>query len=1428
MKPTTKIIVISSFLAFCGTSLANELLVPSDYPSIQSAIDAAVNGDTILVAPGTYTGDGNYDIDFKGKAITVRSQSGPDNCIIDCNRHGGFNFHGGEDVNSILKGFIITDGYGRSGGAIYCDNSSPKIIECIITGNYNTSRGIIYCQSSHPEIIDCNITANSGSGIYCSGSNALITGCKISGNSTGRYGGGIYCEGLSNPAVTNCIISGNTASNYGGGIFCDYQCNLTVTNCTITGNSASSYYGGGIYCGSYGSSKINQCIFWNNSAPTSPEIYGNATVTYSVIQGGCWGQGNINADPLLTPDGRLQASSPCIDAGDPDFLPEPGQVDIDGQPRVMGGRVDIGADEVTAPLVSAIILSSKNFYFQFNQGGPAPPAQILSIQNLLQDTLNWEVTEDCPWLEVHPNTGSSTNQPSDITLSVDITGLAPGVYNCTLTISSPTAAPRVVPVILCIYSPELLLVPIEYPTIQSAIDAAVSGDTIVVTPGIYTGEGNRDIDFLGKAVTVRSIAPNDPNIVAQTVIDCNGIDIYDRHHGFSFQSGEDANSVLAGFTITNSGWAAIGCSNYSSPIITNCVITKNTGSGSGAISCAGDSRPLITNCTISNNSGSGISCETMTSPVITNCTISNNIGSGRSGDGGGISVLDGLCLIYNSVISGNNVNGRGGGICCYRGSGSIAANNCVITGNSAGNDGGAIYCDSRNTIKITNCTISGNSAKRNGGGIFLANTSSLMPITNSIIWGNTDISGQSLSAQIYGGLPNVWFSCVQDDNPNDANIPFGADNFNIDDNPRFVAPGFWDANFWHNGDYHLLTNSPCIETGNPSFTYHPGDTDIDGQPRLMGRYIDIGADEFDTKMIVVTKPKGGEVWTSGSTHEITWDSNGITGTVKLSYSTNNGATWTKIASAPDTGTFLWHLPVSQFPPFCHKPPIDSNKCLVLVESNAPTPNLTCIESGLFTIQPYRNWPPQPWWPGYPHRQFGPKYGCVKWQFQTGGPVTAGVTIGLNNRVHVPCEDGKLYTLNAGSVLLWTYDTNSPLVCSPAVDRSGNVYIGAENGKLYAIDKFGRLLWTHTTDGPIYSSPVVLFDDPWCGYICPYWKKHCPPWEQPLQIFTGSVDGALYALAQDGSELWSFETDSISAAATGAIFASPAIDRCGNLHIAGIYDTNLYALDSDSADIIWNRTFPDPCRPYSEKPWPFASPVVAEDGTIYQAMLYDPNLYAINPTDGNIIWSTNLADPCSGWFEPNYAQIYGPPACWSKPALAPNGTIYVNLNDPYLRAVNPNGTIKWVTKLGTIGGFTLTVGADGLIYAASDDARLYVVDPNGQQVSQFEGFGGLSFPTITAGRTIIISDANNTVWAIGGYNCCGQPSALHRLEDLNGDGIVDDTDLAALTADWLECTDPGPPCNYSGDQTYLKGDLNKDLHVDFADFARLANRWLNKE
>lgn len=557
--------------------------------------------------------------------------------------------------------------------------------------------------------------------------------------------------------------------------------------------------------------------------------------------------------------------------------------------------------------------------------------------------------------------------------------------------------------------------------------------------------------------------------------------------------------------------------------------------------------------------------------------------------------------------------------------------------------------------------------------------------------------------------------------------------------------------------------------------------------------------------IIVNKPVGGDIWTSGSIHEIKWSSYGA-GTVDILFSKNNGSNWQNIESSlADTGGYTWYLPDI----------VDSNQCLISVVPSVPDSDVVCIESGLFTIHPDS---PDPvvaseWKSlGGDFRRTGlsdtngPELGCVKWQFETNRAVSASVTIGVDDRVHIACEDGKLYTVDPNGQLLWSYDVNSPLLSSPTIGPDGTVYVGSTDGKLYAIDINGNLRWTHNTDVFIYSSPAVSSD--WKVYVC-------------------SQDGVLYALGQDGSELWAFETGGFGVIG-GSIFGSPAIGADGTIYIAGLYDPNLYALDANEGSLKWVCNF-------ESGGWPFASPVVAKDSVIYQTLLYDPNLYAIEPNDGNIIWSLDLADPYSGWFDSDYADRYGYADGWSEPALGPDGTIYVSFDDPYLRAVDPNGTIKWVTQLGIMGGFTLTVGSDGLIYAASDDAYLCVVNPDGEEIARFEGYDWLSFPVIAADNTIIVSDANNTVWAIGGDDCQDQVAALHRPQDLNTDWAVNFLDFALLAADWLECTDTEmyppdgtSPCDYSGDEIYLTADVDRNLYVDFADIAALANRWLNGE
>ncbi|MBW8038826.1 MAG: hypothetical protein FVQ85_02370 [Planctomycetes bacterium] len=132
--------------------------------------------------------------------------------------------------------------------------------------------------------------------------------------------------------------------------------------------------------------------------------------------------------------------------------------------------------------------------------------------------------------------------------------------------------------------------PTDFDNIQAAIDDSNHGDTIIVSPGTYTGDGNRDINYNGKAITVRSEDPNDPNIVVATIIDCNGTEDQ-PHRGFFFNAGEEANSVLAGLTITN-GYAYYGGGIYceaSRPTITNCTLIANSAllGGFGSVSRGG-------------------------------------------------------------------------------------------------------------------------------------------------------------------------------------------------------------------------------------------------------------------------------------------------------------------------------------------------------------------------------------------------------------------------------------------------------------------------------------------------------------------------------------------------------------------------------------------------------------------------------------------------------------------------------------------------------------------------------------------------------------------------------------------------------------------------------------------------------------------------
>ncbi|MBN2560898.1 MAG: SUMF1/EgtB/PvdO family nonheme iron enzyme [Phycisphaerae bacterium] len=272
------------------------------FDAIQKGIDAAVaaNGDDVLVLDGTYTGTGNKDLDFGGKGITVRSENGPDACIIDCQAsaedpHRGFYFHSSETDTSVVEGFTIQNGYVASaswyGGGISCDASSPEISDCTISGNTADIGGGICCDvDSDPLIRHCTIADNTsywGGGIGClQDSDAEVRACTITDN-TAVFGGGIHCIWNSNPTITDCTIACNTVDQDGGGIYCEEDSNLAISGCTITENTASAYGGAIFHLNSSSDATIASSTIMGNTANWGGGIYfrnGDPTVSNCTIE----------------------------------------------------------------------------------------------------------------------------------------------------------------------------------------------------------------------------------------------------------------------------------------------------------------------------------------------------------------------------------------------------------------------------------------------------------------------------------------------------------------------------------------------------------------------------------------------------------------------------------------------------------------------------------------------------------------------------------------------------------------------------------------------------------------------------------------------------------------------------------------------------------------------------------------------------------------------------------------------------------------------------------------------------------------------------------------------------------------------------------------------------------------------------------------
>src|ERR1022692_2250568 len=366
--------------------------------NIQDAIDSAVDGDFILVTNGVYAVGGRVIYGsltnrvMINKAVTVQSVNGSATTMIQGNSPFGDNAVRCVYLTNgaTLVGFTLTNGATRGAGdslkeqcgaGAWCESNNVLIADCVIISNsaYYLGGGV-YCGTSSVLVSNCQLFNNSGAnagGIYggtctnCSFSqNFGVNGgaanschlfnCNIVSNIAGAGGGGyrgglVNCKVVGNIArgegggamyclLTNCVVAGNWAYSLGGGTF-----TCSNYNCTITGNLATQ--GGGVF-----DSFVNDnCIVYYNSAANGETNYaGGLFISCCTVplppgtqdEGGNFTNAPIFVD-LVGGDYRLQSNSPCINAGKNSFVTT--SVDLDGNPRIVGGTVDIGAYEFQSP-----------------------------------------------------------------------------------------------------------------------------------------------------------------------------------------------------------------------------------------------------------------------------------------------------------------------------------------------------------------------------------------------------------------------------------------------------------------------------------------------------------------------------------------------------------------------------------------------------------------------------------------------------------------------------------------------------------------------------------------------------------------------------------------------------------------------------------------------------------------------------------------------------------------------------------------------------------------------------------------------------------------------------------------------------------------------------------------------------------------------
>ena len=817
---------------------------------LQHAVDAANAGDTVLVTNGIYDTGGclvggqvltnRVAID---KPLVVRSVNGPEVTIVK-----GAGPYGDAAIrcvylgpNAALIGFTLTNGHTRAwhgpypdvcGGGIFCE-SSAVLSNCVLIGNRASDCG---GGTFDGTFYNCTLTGNSaykGGGAY----GGTLYNCTLTDNSANSIEGG--GGGAEVSTLYNCTLTGNWANNYGGGADRStlYNCTLTgnstvqgggasysaLYNCTLTGNRANNYGGGA------DRSTLYNCALTGNSA--------------TLAGGGAEGSTLYN----------------CTLTGNSAY---------DGGGAFGGTQYNCIVYYNTASLTSHDVTNYSGGTLNYCCTTPLPSGtgNITSEPQFVNTNGDYHLASGSPCIDAGNNAYAYAAGSTDLDGRSRIIGgvVDMGCYE----------APQIHPGNSPVHYVSLLGGNV-WPytnwataavTIQGAVDAAASSDTILVTNGVYDTGGkvlqggtitNRVV--IDKAVQIQSV--NGPDV---TVVSGNG----------SARCFYLSNTLVlvSGFTIT--GGMTLYQMGYPDKLdgggvyidhggtVEHCIIQGNkTGGdndgpprwgpthGGGAFV---NGEGIIRSCTISNNtawgitSGGGGGIFLNGGGLVEKCVITKNSTSGSETDGGGISCSGGG-IVRDCVISQNSARWWGGGVVCYSGG---TVENCLIYSNTAYDRGGGIYLYGSGEAR--NCTITGNSATY-GGGTYSGT------LYNCTLTGNHGGLG---GGGAYGGTLN---NCIVHYNDAVGGTNFQGSTFNyscttpnpggtgnITNEPQFVNAAA--------GDYHLSADSPCRDKGDNA--YAQGTTDLDGNPRIVNGTVDMGAYEYQVLV-------GYWAWASAITNGLT-------------------------------------------------------------------------------------------------------------------------------------------------------------------------------------------------------------------------------------------------------------------------------------------------------------------------------------------------------------------------------------------------------------------------------------------------------------------------------------------------------------------------------------------------------------------------------